>query len=133
MTVLLRTLFWRILALLFILLAVIGMVLPVMPTVPFLIAALWAANKGWSQLESYLINHSRYGADIKAWRDNKVIKPRSKIIALTMIATGYGALWWFFPQLPYWLKGGVAGILIIVSGWLATRPSFVTNENKSPS
>lgn len=38
-----------------------------------------------------------------------------------------------FSQLPYWLKGGVAGILIIVSGWLVTRPSFVTNDNKSPS
>ena len=118
---LLIKLLWRTLALFFVLLGLIGIALPVMPTVPFLIAALWAASKGWPRLEAWLINHPKYGPDIRAWRDNRVIKRRSKVIALIMMATGYGMLWLFVPHVPVWLKGLVGVILLSVGAWLATR------------
>lgn len=126
---LLIRLLWRGLALFFVLLGLIGIALPVMPTVPFLIAALWAASKGWPRLEAWLINHPKYGPDIRAWRDNRVIKRRSKIIALVMMATGYLVLWLLVPQIPVWLKGLVGVVLLTVGYWLATRPEFVPENN----
>jgi len=128
---LLIRLLWRTLALFFVLLGLIGIALPVMPTVPFLIAALWAASKGWPRLESWLISHPKYGPDIRAWRDNRVIKRRSKIIALFMMATGYLVLWLLVPQVPVWLKGLVGVVLLTVGYWLATRPEFVPENNGS--
>ena len=122
-------LLWRALALFFVLLGLIGIALPVMPTVPFLIAALWAASKGWPRLEAWLINHPKYGPDIRAWRDNRVIKRRSKVIALIMMATGYLVLWLLVPQVPVWLKGLVGVVLLTVGYWLATRPEFVPENN----
>ncbi|RUO69499.1 YbaN family protein [Idiomarina ramblicola] len=126
---LLIRLLWRSLALFFVLLGLIGIALPVMPTVPFLIAALWAASKGWPRLEYWLINHPKYGPDIRAWRDNRVIKRRSKVIALVMMATGYLVLWLLVPQVPAWLKGLVGVVLLSVGYWLATRPEFVPENN----
>lgn len=120
---------WRALALFFVLLGLIGIALPVMPTVPFLIAALWAASKGWPRLEAWLINHPKYGPDIRAWRDNRVIKRRSKVIALIMMATGYLVLWLLVPQVPVWLKGLVGVVLLTVGYWLATRPELVPENN----
>ena len=52
---------WRCIAILFVLLGIIGLALPVMPTVPFLIVALWAASKGWPQLETWLLNNPKDG------------------------------------------------------------------------
>ncbi len=53
----LKTLLWRCLAVTALLLALIGVFLPVMPTVPFLLLAAWAASKGWPQLEIWLVDH----------------------------------------------------------------------------
>lgn len=125
---LLIRLLWRALALFFVLLGLIGIALPVMPTVPFLIAAWWAASKGWPRLEAWLLNHPKYGPDIKAWRDHRVIKRRSKIIALVMMATGYLVLWLFVPQVPVWLKAIVGVVLVVVGCWLATRPDHSPEE-----
>jgi len=102
--------------------------LSALPTVPFLIAALWAASKGWPRLEAWLLNHPKYGPDIKAWRDHRVIKRRSKIIALVMMATGYLVLWLFVPQVPVWLKAIVGVVLVVVGCWLATRPDHSPEE-----
>ncbi|WP_289007690.1 YbaN family protein [uncultured Idiomarina sp.] len=125
---LLIRLLWRALALFFVLLGLIGIALPVMPTVPFLIAALWAASKGWPRLEAWLLNHPKYGPDIKAWRDHRVVKRRSKLIALVMMATGYLVLWLFVPQVPVWLKAIVGVVLVVVGCWLAARPDHSPEE-----
>ncbi|HNO41919.1 MAG TPA: DUF454 family protein, partial [Ottowia sp.] len=55
------TLLWRALALLSLLLGGVGAMLPVLPTVPFLLLAAWAASKGWPALEIWLLNHRRLG------------------------------------------------------------------------
>jgi len=125
---LLIRLLWRALALFFVLLGLIGIALPVMPTVPFLIAALWAASKGWPRLETWLLNHPKYGPDIRAWREHRVVKRRSKIIALVMMATGYLVLWLFVPQVPVWLKAIVGVVLVVVGCWLAARPDHSPEE-----
>lgn len=122
---LLMKILWRSLAAFFVLLGLVGIALPVMPTVPFLIAALWAASKGWPRLETWLVNHPKYGPDIRAWRDNRVVKRRSKVIALVMMAGGYVILWLFVPQVPVWLKITVGVVLVTVGAWLASRPESV--------
>ena len=62
------TLLWRALALVSLLLGAIGAMLPVLPTVPFLLLAAWAASKGWPALEIWLLNHRRLGPPLVQWR-----------------------------------------------------------------
>ena len=40
-------LLWRVLALVCVALALVGVVLPGLPTVPFLLVAAWAGSRGW--------------------------------------------------------------------------------------
>ncbi len=46
---------WRILACISLLLGLIGVVLPGLPTVPFLLVSAWSAGKGWPRLEDLVI------------------------------------------------------------------------------
>jgi uncharacterized protein len=65
---LLHVLAWRALAVVCVALGLVGMFLPVLPTVPFLLVAAWAAGKGWPRLETWLLDHPRFGPTIRRWR-----------------------------------------------------------------
>ena len=70
LTVPLTRLAWQALALTCVALGLLGVVLPGLPTVPFLIAAAWAGGRGWPALERWLLRHPRFGPPIARWRDH---------------------------------------------------------------
>lgn len=112
--------FWRVLASLFLLLGVIGVVLPVVPTVPFIIAAAWAAGRGWPQLEEWLLGHPVYGIHIQRWRDGGMVPRRAKVLAISMMTISAVGLQ--FTGLPMALRVGTPLVMAIVALWLWTRP-----------
>jgi len=67
-------------------LGVAGLVLPLLPGTPLLIAAAACFARSSPRFESYLVNHPRLGAPIRAWRDTGAIPLRAKIVALTAMA-----------------------------------------------
>ena len=61
-----KTLFWRCLVVIFVILGFIGGLLPGMPSTVFLILAAWAASIGWPQMDAWLLNHPKHGATLRA-------------------------------------------------------------------
>ncbi|HET9977188.1 MAG TPA: YbaN family protein [Burkholderiaceae bacterium] len=81
-------LLWRALALGSLLLGVVGAVLPVLPTTPFLLVAAWAASHGWPQFEAWLVAHPRWGPPVRRWRDHRAVPRGAKWLAsITMLAS----------------------------------------------
>lgn len=115
-----RRLLWRLLALFALALGFIGLFLPVMPTVPFVLLAAWAAGRGWPQLEAWMLDHPRYGPPIRHWREQGAVPRKAKWLACTMMA-GSALLLWFLP-IPTWLRGGVYAVMFAVALWLCLRP-----------
>ena len=72
------TILWRLLALLCLALGAVGVFLPVMPTVPFLLLAAAAASRGWPWLDERLLGHEVYGPLIHRWRARRAIPRRAK-------------------------------------------------------
>ena len=64
------------------LLGVIGMLLPVMPTTVFWIGAAICYSKSSPALYKKLVGHERYGKEIQRYLDDGVISRRSKAVAL---------------------------------------------------
>lgn len=127
-----QQLLWRLLALAALALGFIGIFLPVMPTVPFVLLAAWAAGRGWPQLEVWLLNHPRYGTPIREWREYGAVSRRAKWLACTMMAGSAAMLW--FAQVPTWLRGTLYALLLIVAVWLCTRPErSVLSADADPS
>jgi len=111
---------WRVLAIGCVALAVIGVVLPVMPTVPFLIVAAWAGSRGWPQLETWLLQHPRHGPVIRRWREHGAVPRRAKWLATTMMALSATML--ALSPVALWLKLAVPALMAGVAVWLWRRP-----------
>lgn len=102
-------------------LGVLGAFLPVLPTTPLLLIALWAFSRSSARLERWLLEHPRFGPRLVAWRTHRVIPWSAKLVAwgsmaasLTlMIATGRS----------WYAVGAAAAVMAIGAGYVASRPS----------
>jgi uncharacterized membrane protein YbaN (DUF454 family) len=115
-----QLLLWRLLALASLAVGFIGLFLPVLPTVPFVLLAAWAAGKGWPRLEEWLLAHRHFGRPIRDWRASGAVPRRAKVVAVSMMACS-ALLLWFLP-VPAWLRAGVYVVMATVAIWLWRRP-----------
>ncbi|MFN8898257.1 MAG: YbaN family protein [Pseudomonadota bacterium] len=115
-------LLWRLLAATSLLLGLVGVFVPGLPTVPFLLLAAWAGGKGWPALEAWLLAHPRHGPAIRRWRDHRAVPRRAKWLAsATMLAS---AALIGLSSAPAWLTVGMVLLLACVATWLWRRPEL---------
>jgi uncharacterized protein len=113
-------LLWRALALVCIVLGLLGVVLPGLPAVPFLLVAAWAGGRGWPALERWLLDHPKHGRAIRQWRDHGAVPRRAKWAASAMMVASAVVL--AFSPLPLWAKLAVPALMAAVAVWLWRRP-----------
>lgn len=111
---------WRALAALGVVLGLIGVVVPGLPTVPFLLVAAWAAGKGWPRLEAWLLAHPKHGPVIRRWREHGAVPRRAKWLASAMMMVS--AIVIALSSAPLAAKIGVPGLMAVVATWLWMRP-----------
>ena len=114
------TMLWRALAVVSLLAGVIGVFLPVVPTVPFVLVAAWAGSRGWPALEKWLLEHAVYGPPIRQWRERGAVSRRAKWFATVAMSCSAVMIWWF--PLPAWLPAAVCFVMFCVACWLWMRP-----------
>ncbi len=81
-----KRLIWRSLGLIFVALAIAGVVLPLVPTTPFLLLAAFFFARSSPRLHTWLLSHRQFGPLIRNWRDHGGIDRRSKYLAIAAMA-----------------------------------------------
>lgn len=76
---------WAFLGLACVGLALVGVVLPLLPTVPFLLLAAFFFARSSERLHYWLLSHSTFGPLIDDWHSRGAIRPRAKRIATLSI------------------------------------------------
>ncbi len=110
------------LAALCVVLGLIGVFVPVMPTVPFLLVAAWAASRSSPRLHRWLMSHPRFGKPLRDWNEAGIVSRRAKWFAT--IAMGMSATAMLFVATRAWIPGALAIIagMVVVLVWLWRRP-----------
>jgi len=84
-----KKIIYTILALTFVILGIIGIFLPILPTTPFLILAVYFSVGSCPKLHSMLLSNKYVGKDLQRWEKEKVIKHESKIKAMLLVIASF--------------------------------------------
>lgn len=109
-----------ILAYFFLVLAIVGMFLPGLPTVPFLLLTAWFAAKGSERLHSWLYAHPHLGKLLIDWEQQGAVSRTSKVIAVLMLITSWVVMYLRLDNV--WGLAGIAVLFIAVATYLVSRP-----------
>lgn len=113
--------FWLILGISCVGFAAIGVVTPLLPTVPFLLLAAYFFSRSSERLHHWLLSHKVFGPLIVDWQTNGSIRPSAK--KLSTISIGAVLLFSFWIDLRPVLLTLQASILTAVLIFIWSRPS----------
>jgi len=101
------------------LLGVIGIVLPGLPTTPFILLAAACYAKASPRLHHWLLNHRLTGPMLRDWETHRSLTRRNKIVAVVSMAVMVSVSIWSF-------RGRVAVQLVLlataaIGAWVVLR------------
>jgi uncharacterized membrane protein YbaN (DUF454 family) len=99
---------------------IVGIALPVMPTVPFVLLAAFCFSRGCRRCEQWLLDHPKLGPPIRNWRRDRSVPLRAKQLAIGMMAVSSTFAWWLLAWPWRWMP---AAACLLVSLWLWRLPT----------
>lgn len=117
-----RRLAWLTVGLLSLSLGMLGVFLPLLPTVPFVLLAAWCFSRGCTRCERWLLEHPRLGPPLREWRARRAVPRRVKWLATASTAGGAALSAWL---LDGWLGVLPAMVCAAVAMWLWSLPEPV--------
>tara|TARA_B100000579_G_scaffold6400_1_gene4876 strand:- start:172 stop:561 length:390 start_codon:yes stop_codon:yes gene_type:complete len=109
------------LGLLFLVLGFIGLLLPVIPTTPFILVSVWFFARSSKKLENWLVNHKIFGKSIRDWKEKGAISKKAKMSAIPLILFSFSTTI-YFSELFY-LNLFLAFLGVSISTFIITRPN----------
>lgn len=112
-----------------VLLGLIGVVLPLLPTTPFLLVAAFCFSRSSERLHSYLLNHRLFGKLISDWERYGVIPFRVKLLSTSMmlLMVSYPLI---FRTFHIGLKAMVVLTVCVALAYIWSRPSEALTPKK---
>ncbi|MEM8742615.1 MAG: YbaN family protein [Pseudomonadota bacterium] len=111
---------WFLVGLLSLGLGALGVVLPLLPTVPFMLLAAFCFARSSPRFHDWLLAHRTFGPQIVAWRDHGAIPRRAKWIATMSIAVAFSISLLLGVALQYIVAQAL--VLSVVTLFIWTRP-----------
>lgn len=100
-------------------LGIAGIVLPLVPTVPFVLLAAWCFSRGCERCERWLLGHPRLGPPLRDWRAHHAVPRRVKWLASALMLCSATFAWWLAPPPWHWLPAAFCAVAAL---WLWRLP-----------
>lgn len=113
-------------------LAVIGIFLPVLPTVPFLLLAVACFDRSSDRFHTWLVEHSHLGPMIRPYLQGRGISRASKFKAIGLIWISLAVSVLFLIEIG-WVRGGLLAIGAAVSIYLLRLPELPADNQDEES
>jgi len=114
-------LLWLLAGIVFLAIGAIGVILPLLPTTPFLLVAAYCFTRSSPRLHRWLHCHPTFGPLISNWNQYGSIDRRAKRIAIVVILLT--PLMTVFIGVPWWALASQTLILAAAAAFVLTRPN----------
>lgn len=106
----------------FLVLAVVGMFLPLVPTTPFLLLTAACFARSSERLHRWLLDSPAFGPVLRDWEERGAVRLHVKVLATVLLAVLVAAPL-ATQDFPAWMKGIAVASSAGVVLFLWTRPS----------
>lgn len=111
---------------------VVGIFLPLLPTVPFLLLAAACFARSSQRFHSWLIEHNHLGPLIRDYLNSGCIPARAKRISIGMVWISFPASAFIFAH-AWWVKIVLISMAVAVTFYLLSLPTIQPLEKKTES
>lgn len=101
-------------------LGVVGVFVPGLPTTVFILMAAWAAARSSPRLHAWLWFHPIFGSMLRDWAQGRCVARRAKWRASALMVLCAGVL--FFTSTRWWIAALASTCMACVLLWLWLRP-----------
>jgi uncharacterized membrane protein YbaN (DUF454 family) len=101
----------------------LGATLPLLPTVPFLIVALFCFSKSSKKFHDWLYNHRLFGGQLRLWDKYRVIPPIAKFASIGSMSASFIYMA-FFTEIPVIALICSALVMAYAAYYILTKPSY---------
>jgi uncharacterized membrane protein YbaN (DUF454 family) len=110
-------------------LGVVGIVTPLLPTVPFVLLAAACFARGSARWEAWLLAHPRWGPMVRDWRASHSVPRRAKAWAVGMMSLSCAVAAW---RAPWWAATVAALVCLSVAVWMWRLPEPTPDPSPKP-
>jgi len=97
----------------FVIIGVIGIFLPILPTTPFMLLAAWCYARSSSRFYNWIMNNKVFGPIIWEWRKYRSIPRRAKRTAMILMPGTFAISIFFFVPI-FWVQLMLAVFCLIM-------------------
>ncbi len=109
-------------------LATLGVVLPLLPTTPFLLLAAWCFARSSPRFHYWLLYRSWFGSYLRHWQTHRALPPGAKLKALLTIALTFGLSLWLVKL--WWVRVLLLLILVVLVTFMLRLPVVDVEQQK---
>ncbi len=108
-------------------LGLLGAILPILPTTPFMILGLWCFARSSERFHNWLYNHRLFGPPLQKWEEHRVIPPVAKFASVSAMALSM-VIVVLYSTAP-WYSLAAMGIFLVTAAWfILSKPSRVISD-----
>lgn len=110
-------LFWKILGLLSLGMAYIGIITPGIPFSIFVVFAAYCFSKGSPKMHDWIYNHKMFGPFLTNWTERRVFPTRFKFVMIWMMMLSLGIMWASNIKTAGLVYTGITMLLVAIWAW----------------
>jgi uncharacterized membrane protein YbaN (DUF454 family) len=117
---------WLLVGVVAVAIGAVGVILPLIPTTPFLLVAAFAFARSSERMNGWLREHQVFGPLINNWHRDGSIDEKAKRMAIIVIVATPVVTW--LLDVPAWIVACQIVVLSAVAVFILTRPSPAENR-----